>query len=278
MNGNKLADVVTFGNLKGGTGKTTNCTMIAYELSKLGYKVLLVDHDPQSNSTELYLKTKAREEDEIVTFNKTLMTAIVEKDLAQIITKIKDNLYILPSFSDFAIYPFYLEKLFPGEDGIESRVKYLKTLIDPLKKDYDFIFIDVPPTESLFTHGALYASDYVIIILQTHERSYAGALSFIEYLQRDLINKYNADIEILGVIPVLLKSSSTTDQRVLKRAIDYFGEGNMFKTIIKTMDRLKTFDNTGITDSKSDPHDKKVHKKYTELSKEFIEKLNELKG
>lgn len=277
MEQSKQATVITMGNLKGGTGKTTNTTMIAYELSDMGYKVLVIDQDPQANATELYLKTKAKHGD-LVSFDKTLMTAIIEKDLSQIVTEIKENLYILPSFSDFAIYPFYLEKLFPGQEGLENRVKYLKTLIEPLKSEYDFIFIDVPPTESLFTHGALYASNYVVIILQTHERSYAGALSFIEYLQDKLINRYDADIDILGIIPVLLKSTSTTDQRVLKRAKENFGEGNMFNTVIKSMDRLKTFDDTGITNNRKDVNDRNVHDKYKELANEFIEKINALKG
>ena len=108
---NKEAIIVTFGNFKGGTGKTTNSTMIAHALSMKGYKVLLCDQDPQANATSLYLKTKALETDEIVAFNKTLMAAIQEEDLGQIVTEIKENLYLLPSFSDFALYPRFLENV-----------------------------------------------------------------------------------------------------------------------------------------------------------------------
>ena len=78
---NKEAIIVTFGNFKGGTGKTTNSTMIAHALATMGYKVLLCDQDPQANATSLYLKTKALETDEIVPFNKTLMAAIQEETL-----------------------------------------------------------------------------------------------------------------------------------------------------------------------------------------------------
>jgi len=95
------AKVLTFGNFKGGTGKTTNSTMIGFELSNRGQKVLLLDLDPQGNATNLYLKTKAVLGGEIVIFNSTLMSAIKNKDLSSAIINIKDNLDVLPSATDY---------------------------------------------------------------------------------------------------------------------------------------------------------------------------------
>ena len=109
------AIVVTFGNFKGGTGKTTNSTMLAYALAKKGYRVLLCDQDPQANATTLFLKTKAVREDDYITFEKTLMAAMQEGDLSSIVTEVTDNLFLLPSFSDFAQYPKFLEKRFEKE-------------------------------------------------------------------------------------------------------------------------------------------------------------------
>ena len=265
---NKEAIIVTFGNFKGGTGKTTNSTMVAHALAAKGYKVLLCDQDPQANATSLYLKTKALETDEIVAFNKTLMAAIQEEDLAQIVTEIKENLYLLPSFSDFALYPRFLEKKFP-DDSI-ARVQYFSSLIEPLKKDYDFIFIDVPPTISTITDAALYASDFVVVVLQTHERSLQGAEVFTGYLQ-SLIDDYGANLDIIGILPVLLKNGAAVDLATLESAREIFGEENLFTNMVNNMERLKRFDITGIMNE--DMHDRKVHKTYAKIADEFIARV-----
>lgn len=267
------AIVVTFGNFKGGTGKTTNSTMLAYALSNMGYKVLLCDQDPQANATALYLKTKALHNDELVAFNKTLMAAIQEEDLAQIVTDITPNLHLLPSFSDFSLYPRFLEKKFPST---EDRVYYFASLIEPLKRDYDFIFIDVPPTISIITDAALYASDYVVVVMQTQERSLAGAEVFTNYLQ-SLIDDYNAELDIIGILPVILKNGAAVDLATLENAKEVFGEENIFKQVVMNMERLKRFDLTGITND--DMHDRRVHKVYNGIAEEFIERLEaELNG
>lgn len=273
MKNDNKATVVTFGNFKGGTGKTTNSTMIAYALSDLGYKVLLSDQDPQANATSLYLKTKSEISGEIVSFKKTLMSAIQEENLSEIITEIKDNLFLLPSFSDFALYPRFLEKKFPNE---VDRVQYFSKLLDSVKDDFDFIFIDVPPTSSIITDSALYASDFVVVVLQTHERSLQGAEVFTQYLQ-GLIDDYGANLDIIGILPVLLKNGAAVDLATLENAKEIFGEENLFDIVVKNMERLKRFDITGITDN--DMHDRRVHNSYKLIAEEFIERLNaELEG
>ncbi|MEK4231339.1 ParA family protein [Solibacillus sp. FSL H8-0538] len=268
MSKDKEAIIVTFGNFKGGTGKTTNSTMIAHALALKGYKVLLCDQDPQANATSLYLKTKTLVSDEIVTFNKTLMAAIQEENLAQIVTEVKENLYLLPSFSDFALYPRFLEKKFPNDTT--ARVQYFSTLIEPIKKDYDFIFIDVPPTISIITDAALYASDFVVVVLQTQERSLQGAEVFTGYLQ-SLIDDYGADLDIVGILPVLLKNGAAVDLATLESARDIFGAENLFDNVVTNMERLKRFDITGITNI--DMHDRKVHKSYETIAEEFIKRV-----
>lgn len=273
MKNDNKATVVTFGNFKGGTGKTTNSTMIAYALSDLGYRVLLSDQDPQANATSLYLKTKSEISGEIVSFKKTLMSAIQEENLEEIITEVKENLYLLPSFSDFALYPRFLEKKFPNE---VDRVQYFSKLLDSVKNDFDFIFIDVPPTSSIITDSALYASDFVVVVLQTQERSLQGAEVFTQYLQ-GLIDDYGANLDIIGILPVLLKNGAAVDLATLENAKEIFGEENLFDIVVKNMERLKRFDITGITDN--DMHDRRVHNSYKAIAEEFIERLNtELEG
>jgi len=261
------AIVVTFGNFKGGTGKTTNSTMLAYALAKKGYRVLLCDQDPQANATTLFLKTKAVREDDYITFEKTLMAAMQEGDLSSIVTEVTDNLFLLPSFSDFAQYPKFLEKKFEKE---VDRVTYLSTLLEPLKKEFDFIFVDVPPTISIYTDSALYASDFVVVVLQTQERSLQGAEVFTQYLQT-LLDDYHADFDILGILPVLLKNGAAVDLATLENAKNVFGSNNLFESVIKNMERLKRYDITGIVEE--DMHDKRVMDTYAKVAEEFLERL-----
>ena len=271
-----MAIAITFGNFKGGTGKTTNSSLIAYILSNLGYKTLLIDLDPQGNATTLYLKTKQRISHEVVKFEKTLMSAISDNDLKSIITPVKQYLDLLPSYADFTSFPLYLEQLYP--DNQKERAMHLRKLLAPVKDNYDFIIIDVPPTVSVYTDNALMVSDYTVIVMQTQERSMDGAKAYIIYLQ-ELIDNFGADFDILGVLPVLLKNSSNVDKTILKMARKEFGEENMFSNVVKNMERLKRYDVTGIGAftlvDNADVHDKRVFELYENVTKELIDRLKD---
>lgn len=265
-----MTKVITFANFKGGTGKTTNASMFAYELSCKGYKVLLVDQDPQADTTKLMIKTYENVNGHPAEFGKTLMAAMRDGDLRQIIMTIKPNLDLLPSFIDFTRYPEFLEDMFPGAEHRPKRARYFKQLLEPLKNDYDFVLIDVPPTLSIFTSGALYASDSVVITLQTQDRSLDGAENFVKELQK-FIDAEGHYVDVLGVLPVILKKGGKVDEATLANATNLFGEENMFKNIIKHMERLKRWDMVGITND--DMHDRRVHKIYHSLADEFLERL-----
>lgn len=242
--------------------------MLAYALAEQDYKILLVDQDPQANATSLYLKTKFRIDGKVVDFDKTLMSAVSDGDLSPIITNIKPNLDLLPSFSDFAVYPKFLEKKFPGDDV--KQTVYFSSLLDKIKDDYDFVFIDVPPTIGPITDSALYASDGVVVVLQTHERSLQGCEIFLNYLT-SIVDEYDTDLGMVGILPVLLKNNSLIDKAILARAKELFGEDDVFTSVIKNFERLKRFDIDGITDE--DMHDRRVHKLYKDVSQEFLERV-----
>lgn len=270
-----LAKKVTFANFKGGTGKTTNSTMISYHLAKKGFKTLLIDLDPQANATALFSLTRQNQQDEVVTFDKTLMAAIADKNVESIITEIRENLYLLPSFADFTSYPLYMEKKFPNDIG--HRSTYFSEIVAQFEDEFDYILFDVPPTLSTYTDSAVLSSDYVVLVLQTHERSFIGAEAFVQYLQ-ELTENYQTNFEILGILPVLQKNNAIVDKSVLKNATETFGKSNMFQTVVKNMERLKRYDMIGIVDpdinSKFDVHDKNVHKLYVDVTNEFIERIN----
>ena len=160
----------------------------------------------------------------------------------------------------------------------EKRIAYFANQLAKVKDDYDFVIIDVPPTLSVFTDSAIYATDFVIIVLQTQQRSLDGAETFFEYLQQMYNDYANVDFDILGVLAVLLKNNVGLDSQILKDAETDFGKDMLFKQIIRHMERLKRYDRTGIAEkdlTKYDMHDSRLHYIYNTLTKEIIDRLKD---
>ncbi|WP_208560336.1 ParA family protein [Marinilactibacillus kalidii] len=266
------ATTLSFSNFKGGVGKTSTTALVAYNLQKLGHKVLIIDFDAQANITSLMLKTKSVN-DEIITIDKALMKAINEDSpLEELVIQIKENLDLIPNAVDFSMYPRYLERNFDSEI---DRVSYFKNKIGGLRDKYDYILIDVPPTLSLLNDTAFFACDQIIVVLQTQERSLSGAEVFIRYLQETLIDEFHSNVDILGILPVLSKKGARVDAEILKAASEEFGVENIFENKISLMERIKRFDMTGISDDPKDQHDNRVHAVFEGVSKEIIARLEE---
>ena len=286
---------ILYGNMKGGVGKTTNSVMTAYQLAKLGYKTLVCDLDPQANATQLLRRTYGLQHETDLQIGKTMMVALTEENIKPAIVNIMDNLYLLPSSEDFKNYPDFLEmKFMLDKEKIESgdsttlqsemskvkeqRIAYFSQQLAKVRDEYDFIIIDVPPTLSVFTDSAIYATDYVIIVLQTQQRSLDGAETFFEYLQQMYNDYANIDFDILGVLAVLLKNNVGLDNQILKDAETDFGKDMLFNQIIRHMERLKRYDRTGIAEkdlTKYDMHDTRLHYIYNTLTKEIVARLKD---
>ena len=286
---------ILYGNMKGGVGKTTNSVMTAYQLARLGYKTLVCDLDPQANATQLLRRTYSLQQGKDLQIDKTMMVALTEENIKSAIVNIMDNLYLLPSSEDFKNYPDFLEMKFmldkeKIEDGAsttlqsemikvkEQRISYFAKQLAKVRDEYDFIIIDVPPTLSIFTDSAIYATDFVIIVLQTQQRSLDGAETFFEYLQQMYNDYANVDFDILGVLAVLLKNNVGLDSQILKDAEADFGKDMLFKQIIRHMERLKRYDRTGIAEkglTKYDMHDSRLHYIYKTLTKEIIDRFKD---
>ncbi|MBU7558843.1 ParA family protein [Levilactobacillus brevis] len=267
---------ILFGNFKGGVGKTTNSVMTAYELAKKGYKTLVCDLDPQSNSTQLLRRTYGLQHNSELKIDKTMMVAIQEEKIPDAIVEIMNNLYLLPSYKDFVSYPDFLEmKFMPNVPNYkEKRMSYFGTLLSEVENKFDYIIFDVPPTLSIFTDTALYDTDYVIIVLQTQQRSLDGAEAFWEYLQEFYNNHTAIDFDIAGILPVLLKNNSGIDNQIIKDARETFGKDMIFENIMHHMERLKRYDRKGISEkgltSVNDFHDIRLHALYSKLTEEII--------
>ena len=286
---------ILYGNMKGGVGKTTNSVMTAYQLAKLGYKTLVCDLDPQANATQLLRRTNGLQNGVDLQIDKTMMVALTEENIKSAIVNIMDNLYLLPSSEDFKNYPDFLEmkymldkeKIEAGNSNTlqsemskvkEQRIAYFAQQLAKVRDEYDFVIIDVPPTLSIFTDSAIYATDFVIIVLQTQQRSLDGAETFFEYLQQMYNDYANIDFDILGVLAVLLKNNVGLDNQILKDAEADFGKDMLFNQIIRHMERLKRYDRTGIAEkglTKYDMHDTRLHYIYNALTKEIVTRLTD---
>lgn len=262
------ATTITIGNYKGGAGKTTNTTLIGYTLSNLDINTLIIDLDPQSNATKELILTKLINDPESdATINKTLMAGIEEGTLTDLPVKIKNNLSLIPSFIDFEGFAKYLYK---NTSNDYEEDFFLEKYFSPLKSQYDLIILDVPPMSIEITKNAVTSSDYVLISLQTQEYSLTGAESYVKELSK-LANMYNLDLDVIGVLPVLMKNQGKVDEYILENAKELFGEENIFKTYVPQMERIKRFAVNGITNL--DRHDKKVLEVYETITKELLQRL-----
>ena len=269
--------------------------MTAYQLAKLGYKTLVCDLDPQANATQLLRRTYGLQNGVDLQIDKTMIVALTKENIKSAIVNIMDNLYLLPSSEDFKNYPDFLEmkymldkeKIEAGNSNTlqsemskvkEQRIAYFAQQLAKVRDEYDFVIIDVPPTLSIFTDSAIYATDFVIIVLQTQQRSLDGAETFFEYLQQMYNDYANIDFDILGVLAVLLKNNVGLDNQILKDAEADFGKDMLFNQIIRHMERLKRYDRTGIAEkglTKYDMHDTRLHYIYNALTKEIVTRLTD---
>lgn len=267
--------VITFANFKGGSGKTTNSVMSAYSLAAQGKRVLLIDKDPQANATTLLVRTYTNIHGAEPNMSHFLMDGLVKGDLSDCIIRVNENLHFIPTTPAFSYYVDFLESRFPGtkKTKYESRIAYLNELIEPLKEEYDFIFIDVPPTISAYTDAALYASDFSLIVLQTQDYALDGAEVFVDYMT-ELIEKYDLSLEVIGVLCVIFNNRSQIDAKVIADAAELFGGENIFDTQVKHMERLKRYVAEGI--QILDHHDKKVMDVYNSLTSEMMKRLEVL--
>jgi len=257
-----MAKIINVANFKGGVGKTTTTVLSSYVLAKKDYKVLVVDLDPQANATDMLLRTA-----NVNQVNKTLYQGMQEKNLTDTVISIKANLDLIPSDLDLVGFPMLLNDVV--KDDNYQRAYFVDYLLYPFHEKYDFIIIDVPPTISDYTNNAVIASDFVVVVMQTHERSLSAAEKFIPYLQ-GMIDNYDAKVDLLGVVPVLMKNDGTIDSYVIDLAKESFGN-SLFNTTVKIRERIKRFDVNGITEE--DHHDSQAIGMYEKLVEEMLKRI-----
>lgn len=261
-----MGKVITFGNFKGGVGKTTATCMISYMLNKKGYRVLTIDFDPQANATKFLTNSFDINLDNFT----SIYEGIERENLSEAILNLTDGFDLLPSALDLINFNEFLDEKV-GDNDKSNKHYFLTFLLKDIKENYDFIIIDVPPTFSDFSNNAVTASDYSLIIMQTEPDSLLGAIEYNKYVND--MKQFNPNLKVLGILPYLENKRSKIDSYILETSMS--DELNIrdlvFKKHVYTRERVKRFRINGITNK--DFHDKKVFKMYGDVTEEFLQKV-----
>lgn len=262
-----MAKKITIANSKGGVGKTTISSMLGYHLSKMGYKVLMVDLDPQSNTTRLFENTYYKgETKEFI----TLYEGIEKKNLSKAVHQVDEHLSLIPSSQNTVDFTKLLTD--------KSKFTLLKKHISKIESDYDFIFYDVPPTIfSDFLNNALTASDYFIILTETSDFSFEGIQDFYDTALR-IHESVNPTLEFLGIL-INMREDDEEINKELDEKYDFSNEEMFFRSYIPKRKRLAKYMSNGIYKKKKesvieyDRWDKEIMEIFERLTEELLEKV-----
>lgn len=222
-----MAKVISISNQKGGVGKTTTCINLSAFVALMGKKVLVVDIDPQGNTTSGFgITGKDKDNLKNSIYEVMMGDATVEETVR---TTTIPNLFILPATIEFA-----------GADvelmNVESREKVLRKALAPVKGDYDFIFIDCPPSLNVFSVNALTASDSVLIPMPGDFFSLEGIGQLMNTIK--LVKKrLNPALEIEGVVMTIYDGRNNLSNQVASEVMKWFGR-SVYKTKIPRNVRL----------------------------------------
>lgn len=217
-------EIIAVANQKGGVGKTTTCANLGIGLAQAGKKVLLVDADPQGNTTS---GVGVDRRDCGATIYEVLISGAKAKE-ALVRTEFK-NLTLLPSNMDLAAAELEMAAL-------ENREAVLKNALAPIRGDYDFLLIDCPPSLGLITTNALTAADTILIPIQCEYYALEGLSQLMNTVRR-VKRQYNELLDIEGVLLTMYDGRLNLTQQVVEEVKKYFPR-KVFKTVIPRTVRL----------------------------------------
>lgn len=210
--------IVVFCNQKGGVGKTTSTVNLAAYFAKMGQRTLVIDLDPQGNAgSGLGIIKKS--------IQRSIYHALIgESNLEDIVRKTDiDNLHIVPSNRDLIGAEIELMQSF-------SRETKLKNALNSVQNNYDYCFIDCPPSLNLLTVNALTAADEVLIPVQSEYYALEGIAELVNTI--DLVKQsLNTELRIGGIFMTMYDSRNNLANQVVEEVKSYFKD-KVFNTII----------------------------------------------
>lgn len=257
-----MGKIISISNQKGGVGKTTTAINLCAGLAEHGWRILLIDADPQGNSSS----GMGIDREQV---HVGLYEALMEEfPLADIVLETGyDNFYIIPSTRDLVGLDAELA-------GLKDREKRLQDSLKLLRSEYDFIFVDCPPSLTLLTVNALTAADSVLVPIQTEYFALEGLgqlLGAINLIRLGL----NPDLTIEGIVLTMCDRRTRLAVQVIEEVKNFFnGKEYVFSTIIPRSVKLSEAPGYGKPALYYDPSNV-GSQAYRELAREFLYKYSD---
>ena len=252
-----MGKIISIVNQKGGVGKTTTAVNLVAAIGIAGKKVLLIDADPQGNTTSGYGINKR--ETKLTSYELLIGKGTAEN--AAVETAFK-NVDVVPSSMNLAAAEVELIE-------IEHREAQLKMALASAREKYDYIFIDCPPSLGLITINALNASDTVLVPIQCEYFALEG-LSQLMATVRQVKRLYNPTLELEGIVLTMYDGRLNLTGQVVGEVKKYFAD-KLYKTAIPRAVRLSEAPSYGMPIQYYDKRSKGADA-YNDLAKEFLKK------
>ncbi len=250
-----MARVLSVANQKGGVGKTTTAINLAAALAAAELRVLLIDSDPQGNSTT---GVGIEKKDECPTLYNVLLREAAIRDA--IVQTLSEGLSLVPSDQNLVATNLDLV-------DAEQRELRLQSAVNDIRDEYDYVVIDCPPALDLLTLNALIASDAVLIPIQCEFFALEGISQLIDTIDR-VKEAFNQNLRIEGILLTMYDDRTNLARQVESDLREFFGK-EVFKTVVPRSIRLAEAPSFGKSILAYDPRSRGAEA-YIQLAKEIL--------